>query len=151
MSLSIDLYYNSSPPNKVDKDIELVISGTGSLRGETSILDPIILFESDASANMLTKCNYAVVNEFGRNYYITNIIAVTDKLWELHMHVDVLMSYRDQLRQQSGIVSRQENAYNMYFDDNWFMAYQNPHVYTRPFSVAAPFDHQEFVLAVAGN
>ena len=61
------------------------------------------------------------------------------------------MSYRDQLRQQSGIVSRQEYKRNMYVDDGWFMAQQNPHKYTRVFSNATPFENQEFVLAIAGS
>ena len=151
MSFVATTYYNASPANKVDKDLTAIAYGTGVMRDSCSIIDPVILFETELIPELMTKSNYCIIEEFGRCYYITNIISVTNKLWEFHLHVDVLMTYRDQLRQQSGIVSRQVNQRNMYVDDGWFMAQQNPHKYLRTFSNASPFENQEFVLAIAGS
>lgn len=151
MSFVVTTYYNESPANKVDKSITAIAYGTGVLRDGCSIIDPIILFETELTAELMTKCNYCIIEEFGRCYYITNIISVTNDLWEMHLHVDVLMTYKDQLRLQSGIVSRQAQKANMFVDDGWFMAQQNPHKYLRTFSNATPFENQEFVLAIAGN
>lgn len=151
MSFRISTYYNESPANKVDKNITEIAYGTGVLRDGCSIIDPIILFETELTADTMTKINYCYIEEFGRYYYITNIFSVTNDLWELHLHVDVLMTYREQLRKQSAIVSRQTNKRNMYVDDGWFIAQQNPHKYLRTFSNATPFENQEFVLAIAGS
>ena len=151
MSFVITTYYNASPANKVDKELVEIAHGTGVMRDSVSVIDPVVLFETELIPETLTKSNYCIIEEFGRCYYITNIISVTNNLWEFHLHVDVLMSYRDQLRLQSGIVSRQEYKRNMYVDDGWFMAQQNPHKYTRVFSNPTPFEHQEFVLAIAGS
>ena len=151
MSFVIKTYYNSSPANVVDKELEQIAYGTGVLRDSCSIIDPVVVFETTIVPEMMTKINYASIEEFGRYYYITNIQTLTNNLFEYQMHVDVLMTYRDQLRRQSGIIARQSNVRNMYLDDGWFMAQQNPYKYQRLFSNPTPFENQEFVLAIAGN
>ena len=67
------------------------------------------------------------------------------------MHVDVLKSFADQIRNQTAVVARQEKKYNLMLDDGFFMTYQNPKIQTKLFSVADPFETQEFVLVVAGS
>lgn len=156
MSFQIMLQTNRSNPNVVDKDVVDVNYGTGTFRDEVSITDPVVLCQSDLATDAISRINYAKIEELGRYYYVTKIVAVTNKLWEFTMHVDVLMSYRDQIRQQSAIVSRCANHYNMHLDDGWLMTYSNPHIYTRRFKDSSgnpvnPFESQEYVLAVAGN
>lgn len=153
----------TSPTNKVDKDISIVLDDIeGVLRNETSIIDPVIIIHTDNSEAWRKQLNYAYIEEFGRYYYITNIVQVhgtkpsqaypsPTQLWEIHMHVDVLMSYKDQIRQQAAVVARQQNRFNMMLDDGIFMVYQNPKLQTKMFSVEGPFEHQEFVLMIAGS
>lgn len=159
----IDLYNCASPPNVVNKDISIRYdSPMGTLRSGSSIIDPIIVIHTDASPGWRKGFNYAYIEEFGRYYYVTNIIAVNGvlpsenypsptQLWEIHMHVDVLMSFKDEILRQTAIVARQENRYNLMLDDGFFMSYQNPKFQTKLFSVPDPFEQQEFVLIVAGS
>ena len=151
MSFSIKLQKNTSPPNYVTKAITDIKTCTGTLREGTSIIDPVILLEGDIASNMVGAINYCYIADFGRNYYITNILSDVTGIWEIHCHVDVLMSFATQIRAQNAIVSRQERRFNMMLDDGWFMAYQDPIIQTKWLSEASPFEHQEFVLVVAGN
>ena len=78
--MTLKLYKNYSDKIVVDKSITQIgqdISGT--LREDCSIIDPVIAIEglSDLSVN------YAYITEFGRYYYINNIVC-RGKLFELH-------------------------------------------------------------------
>lgn len=160
----IQLGTNNSAVNVVDKEFTDLFSAQGTLRGPSSIIDPVVTILLSNRDEYISACNYAYIPAFHRYYYITNIIAVEGvidttpeatpqphQLWEFHMHVDVLMSFKDQIRAQSAVVARQESTYNLMLDDGFFMTYANPKLQTRLFSVPDPFETQEFVLVVAGS
>lgn len=152
MSFAIQHFKCDSAPNVVDKVLQQQIPDlVGTLRTGSSIIDPVIIVEANAPGFQANDSNYIYVEEFGRYYYITNIISINYTLWELHCHVDVLMSYKEQIRAQIAIVARQEAQYNLMLDDGIFMCYQNPKIQTKLFSNATPFETQEFVLVVAGS
>ena len=151
MSFQLSLQKNLSPPNKVDKDITDVAYATGTIKSPTSIIDPVFIIDTAMSSSMISNINYVYSPDLGRYYYVTNIISTTDKLWEIHCHVDVLMTYKNGIREQTAIVARQAKKFNMMLDDGWFMVYQDPIIKTEMFSEQAPFEHQEFVLVVAGS
>ena len=151
MSFSIILKRNNSPSNFVSKNTADIVTVTGVLRSGASILDPVILIETDTPANIISSANYAYIEVFSRYYYITNVKSDANGLWIVSMHVDVLMSYASTIRAQSAIVKRQEFVYNMYLDDGWFMCYQNPIIQTRYFSEEVPFEDEEYVLVLAGS
>lgn len=151
MSFAIKLQKNTSPMNKVGKTITDVATATGTLREGTSILDPVVRIDSALSSNMISDVNYAYIEEFGRYYYITNIEIDNNRLWNIHMHVDVLETYKSEIKEQNAVVSRQQNNYNLMLDDGWFMTYQDPKVQTLTFSNPTPFEAQEFILVIAGS
>lgn len=145
--MTIELYTNISDKVVVDKNITKIGSDvTGTLREDCSIVDPVIKFEGTVGTN-LTSCNYAYIKEFGRYYYITNIVC-TGKLFECHMHVDVLKTYAAGIRSNSAVVSRQENAYNLYLQDGVFKTYSQPHIQVAQFPNG--FTDFEFIFSVAG-
>lgn len=151
MSFSVILQKNTSPSNKVDKSITNIATATGNLRSGCSILEPTILIESALESDILSYVNYAYIAEFNRYYFVTDITLDVTGLWLFDMHVDVLMSYSAEIKSQNCIVARQERRYNMYLDDGWFMAYQNPIVNTPYFSVADPFEDVNYILVIAGS
>ena len=151
MSFAILLQENLSPTNKVDKNVSDIATATCNLRSGTSVLSPIIEIDSALEADILSRVNYAYIQLFHRYYYVTDIKLDFTGLWLMSMHVDVLMTYKAQIRQQDAIVARQENHMNMYLDDGWFMAYQKPLIFTPYFSVANPFESESYILVVAGS
>lgn len=144
---TINLYQNTSPPNYVDKSITSIGEYSGVLRDESSIINPVVRLEIESAPT----ANYAYIAEFNRYYYITNISSFRNKLWDVAMHVDVLMTYKSQIRSQEAVVARQARRYNLYLDDGWFMAYQNPQTIHKPLSITNAFEAQEYVLIIAGS
>lgn len=146
MAFQVLLQTNNSEKNKLDKDLATISTISGTLKNETSIVDPVILIEVDLTN--LINCNYMTIPSFGRSYFVTNIRSIRRNLVEVSAHVDVLSSFASQIRNNAAIVRRQENRWNLYLNDGVFKVYQNPMVLTREFP--SGFSTFEFVLAVAG-
>lgn len=145
--MTIKLYKNLSDKVVVDKNItQLGSDVTGTLREGCSIIDPVIKFEGVVDTH-LSDANYCYISEFGRYYYINNIVCVGN-LFECHMHVDVLKTYSAGIRSNSAVVSRQENNYNLYLQDGVFKTYSQPHIQVAQFPNG--FTDFEFIFSVAG-
>lgn len=147
MSFNILLQRNTSELNKLDKTLTTITTLTGTLKTETSIIDPVIIVEGALSD--LKTCNYCTISEFGRSYFVNNIKSIRNNLIELTCHVDVVSTYKAQIRSQFAIIRKQENNWNLYLNDGSFKCYQNPIVLTKKFSNG--FTTPSFVMAVAGS
>ena len=147
MAFDILIQQNQSEKNKVDKDVTTMATITGTLRQETSIIDPVFIVAGDLDD--FIGVNYLTVDSFGRSYFVNNIRSVRSGMVELTCHVDVLSSFAAQIRTNSAIIRRQENNWNLYLNDGTFKVYQNPIVLTKAFPTG--FSTQEYVLAIAGS
>ena len=143
----ISLLQNLSPNNQLDKQTNVILEVSGSLKEGSSIINPVIKIE--CNLENVAKCNYMFIPVFGRYYFITDIKSVTANIVEFSAHVDVLMTYRQEIKTNTGIVRVQENNWNLYLNDGTFKVYQNPMVLTKEFPTG--FNTMEFVLAVAGS
>lgn len=116
MAFDISLYQYTSENNRVDKTdyLTLVKTISGTLREETSITEPVITI----SYTVLPKVNYAYIGEFGRYYFIDEIECVSIGLWNIHLSVDVLMSYKTSLLECFAFVDRNEFTFNKLVVDN---------------------------------
>lgn len=147
MSFDIVLQRNNSENNKLTKTLTTIATYSGTLKTDTSIINPIIIVQCDLSD--VANANYMTVSAFGRSYFITNIRSISNNLVEFSAHVDVLSTYATQIKACTGIVKRQENEWNLYLNDGSFKVYQNPMILTKAFP--SGFTTQELVLAVAGS
>lgn len=116
MAFDIKLYQNTAENHRVDKTDYLTLVGTisGTLREETSVTEPVITI----SYTVFPKVNYAYIEEFGRYYFVDEIESVSIGLWDLHLSVDVLMTYKTPLLECYGFIDRNEFTYNMLVVDN---------------------------------
>lgn len=146
MSFNLVLQRNNSRNKQRVKNLIDIATLTGTLKEDSSIIDPVITIEYSGS---LATCNYMTISEFERLYFVNDIIVKHNGLYEIHAHCDVLSSAGNELDDCLGIVRRQENAWNLYLDDGVFKAYSNPMVVTKEFP--SGFNTQNFVLAVAGS
>ena len=147
MAFDIVLQRNNSERNRITKDISEILTVSGELKAETSIIDPVIMIECDLSS--VVGCNYISISAFGRSYFVNNIRSIRSGLVEFSCHVDVLSSFASEIRGNTAIVRRQEKNWNLYLNDGSFKVYQNPNVLTKAFP--SGFTTQEFVLAIAGS
>lgn len=144
MSFAIKLQTNSSDANVLSKSITDIREVSGTLKSNTSILNPSIEFEGELPTN----CNYMTIPTFGRSYFVTDVVSTGNNRFIVSGHVDVLTTYASQIRACTGIVARQRDQWNLYIDDGSFKIYQNPILTIKQFP--SGFSTQKFVLAVAG-
>lgn len=147
MAFTVILQINDSDKNQLDKDISNILSVSGTLKQETSIIDPVIIIECNLTS--VRSCNYLTISEFGRSYFVKNIRSIKNGLVEFTCHVDVLSSFKSAIRDNTAIIKRQQNAWNLYLNDGVLRVYQNGTVITKAFPNG--FTTMEFVLAVAGS
>ena len=147
MSFDVVVQENKSETIKLTKSLITLGTYTGELKDSSSIINPHILLEADL-VNLIS-ANYLTIPTFGRSYFINDIITVRTNLVEVTCHVDVLSSFATYIRQNKGIIFRQENDWNLYLNDGVLEVYQNPIVTTHEFPHG--FDGQSYVLALAGR
>ena len=109
MAFTISLFKTDSENNRVVKVLTDEKQLSGELRNQTSVLNPNIRIET---ADNISTYNYAYISEFGRYYYITDIVSVRTNLWVVSLRCDVLMSYKDEIKTITGVIVRQENNPN---------------------------------------
>ena len=149
MSFTINLSKNTSDANALDKVLTNIRSYTGTLRDASSIIDPAIVMEIDAGE--ISQYNYMEIPIFNRKYFIKDITAISDKLVLINAHVDVLSSYADQIRTNSGVIARQENKYNLFIDDNLFKIDSRTIVQVKDFTGGGAFQKTPtFCLVTVG-
>lgn len=115
MAFSIVLGKTNNSNNVVNKSFTGSSTFSCTAKEQTDILNPAVTIETSGN---LSKYNYARIPNWGRYYFITDIKIIRERLWEITMHVDVLMSYKSQIRELNAIIARQQNDYNVNIKDN---------------------------------
>lgn len=152
-TFNINTYHNTAEPNRVDKSSFLTAVSTlsGALRAPCSLINPSILIQQTTAPQF----NYVYISSFGRYYFVTNITAVNQKLWQIDLKCDVLMTYKSGVQTLSAIIGRQENDYNADLNDTDLPIEKGVDVNIEEFSTT-PFDTttdsavHNYVLVVVG-
>lgn len=89
-------------------------SGSGSgydctLKDPTSVLNPVVLIS--ASGSSILNKNYAYIDTFGRYYWITDVIS-DHNMWEIHLSVDTLATYKTDIESSYQYVLRSASKIN---------------------------------------
>lgn len=146
--MTVEFYMNNSAENVINKNIVLVATATGVLKNDSDVLSPEIIVDGDIQS-FINNVNYVRVVEFNRFYYLKSFNLNNKQLFTLSLECDVLYSFRGYIRENSGIIARNANSWNLYLNDNLIKCYQNPYKQT----VAFPYTFNTFsnVLVMAGG
>lgn len=144
--MNLNLFQNNSDKNVMWKQITTKANLTGTLREGCSVMDPIIKVEGISAAD-IPYINYAEIVDFGRYYYITDIVLV-GKLYEIHCHIDVLMTYKDQLKNIPAVIARHESTNNVMLTDGLIKTYADPNIEIR--SASGGFTDYQYIFCIAG-
>ena len=149
MAITITLQRNGSENNKLSKALTTLAEMSATLKAETSIIDPVFLVAADLAT--VAGCNYITVPAFNRSYFVLDIVSIRAGLVQISAHVDVLSSFKTQIRANTGIIKRAERSdtYNLYLNDGSLRAYQDPYIITKAFP--SGFTGTCFILSVAGG
>lgn len=103
---------------KQPPDDNLVFKTQGTLKDPTSVISPVITVRY-AVDNYFYRYNYAYIPDFRRYYFIDDVIS-DGHLWTLSMHVDVMGSYKDQIKNAALYILRSSSRYNGLIADNYY-------------------------------
>ena len=144
--MNITLYVNSSEKNKINKTKTSVATLEGSIKGESSIINPTILIEY----NNPTAFNYVYIDAFNRYYFVNDVVVVRNNLLRVSLTVDVLESFATAILNQYVIVDKNTSSYDLYLPDENLQTL----VKTKTDIVNFPsglLESGEFILITAGG
>lgn len=144
------LYNNKSDDKVEDKSLTQLGEYTIVFKGDESIINPVLKI-TDSSVS--EDANYLYLNELGRYYYIRKK-TYSRQCILLECEVDVLMTYKAEIRQMNAIISRNERLYNLYLSDSKMEMLNYPYYQTlnmkcvegTPFSMS----RNQILLALVG-
>ncbi len=137
-SITIDLYNVSDDNEKVNKTLGTAKEFTSStIKEQTDVTNITLRIQT---TDNLSGYNYAYVSEYGRYYFIDKIETTPTGYWVLSCRCDVLMSFKTQLLDLKGTVTRSESLYNGYLMDSQYKAYAYRQIVTKTFPSAVAND-----------
>ena len=149
-------FYNQLNDNRViNKNLgEALHTSVCTPFGECSLHSPkIIIRQFTGYANI----NYCYIDDYGRYYYITDVVAKSGGLLEISCKVDVLMTYAAVILVSRGVCIANENVGVSYIpDENYPVINKKITKYYEfegdPFNTTTATDiTKNFVLNVAGG
>lgn len=148
MGISVKLMHNSSPVEKIGKNLDAGTEFTCDLKADTSVLKPTLILQS---ASSLAGFNYMYIPDFNRYYFIDDIVSKNNVIWEVSGHVDVLQTYKAGILSNTAVLRRQQNKYNTYLNDDKWPVYTYDDVITFAFTNGGFKKSLEYLLVVAGG
>lgn len=145
----LTLYVNESDPNVLEKDISNGRSFTISFKDDVSAINPVIVLDC-GNAN-ISDYNYCYINYTNRYYYIENKEMIPGNLWRLTLSTDVLMSFKESIKNLSGILERSavtEITNADYPDDRFYINGRQIQVLKTGYSISS---RGEWVLITVGK
>lgn len=137
-TITINLYNVSDDNEKVDKTLGTAKSFTNcSIKEQTDVTNITLRIQT---SDNLSAYNYAYVDEYGRYYFIDKIETTPTGYWVLSCRCDVLMSFKTQLLELKGTVTRSESLFNGYLMDSQYKAYAYRNIVTKTFPSAVADD-----------
>lgn len=142
--LIINLYNNESPPNKISKQITLILALEGTLKSESDIVNPIIRIYAPTLPNF----NYARIPAFNRYYYLRDAESIRADIWDIKLASDPLMSF--DLTDVSGVLVEGQNGGSDYLEHRHLVR----NVKSKTNIISFPnglLDSGEYILITAGG
>ena len=125
--MKIILYKSIADNRLLDKSSKITVIDTidtAHIKDDTSIISPSIIL-SYKKISTLKKCNYLYIPSMGRYYYVNDIVLKQGGIYELKCHVDVLMTYKGDIKNITTLILRQENVNNPYIEDRQLLVRAN--------------------------
>lgn len=106
------MYNTSDSNNTINKTLANETEFNIKLKGDTSITRPVVVLHS----NSIILFNYAYIPEFNRYYFVDKIELFPNGIYNISLKVDVLESFKNDIKNSRGLISKQTNINNYYND-----------------------------------
>lgn len=146
--IDVVLQTSSSPVEKIGKTLSTGNTYSCALKDNCSILKPVIIIRT---TDTITGYNYMYIQNFGRYYFIDDIVSLHDGVWQISAHVDVLETYATAIKANSAVIRRQQKLFNLYLDDPDFHVLNYERIQCYKFPANAFSKTLKYVLVVNNN
>lgn len=106
------MYNTSDTNNTINKTLSNETEYNIKFKGETDIKTPVVVLHSET----IILFNYAYIPEFNRYYFVDKIELFPNGIYNITLKVDVLESFKNDILNSSGLISKQTNINNYYND-----------------------------------
>lgn len=107
--MKVDLYKNTCEENAIEKIIIDKKTIEGTLKNSIDITNFSVIFNFFVDWN---NYNYVYIEKLKRYYFVESKRIVNNSLVEYDLIEDVLMSFKDLIRQQNILLTESETAFN---------------------------------------
>lgn len=128
--MNVNFYVNNSDDRYLQKNLTAVLNNVPCIfKEDTSLENPTIIISPD---NFRHNVNYVYIPELSRYYYITDKTFSKQRVL-LHLRCDVLMSFKDYIKNCECVAIRSANMFNNYLDDNQMTRLAYSDIYLKKF------------------
>ena len=145
--MEVILYKNSSENNVIGKSLVQIKSVECNLKNDVSIVNPTFVLSYTDS---ILDSNYCFIPKFNRYYFIDEIIPITGDRSIIKCKVDVLESFKDDIKSLTAIINKQETIADKFIDDGSWIVENKDFLQSYNFSNGFN-DSGEFILITAGG
>lgn len=143
--MQLDFYTTSSEKNRLVKNLSALQTMTGHLVEMCDVVNPTI--KVGFTSSLLTK-NYVYIPAFER-YYFINSMQIENKEIIVNLHVDVLMTYAQQIKNSNAHIIRSASNYDEFIIDEMIINKANTRTYQR--KLGAGFTKADKYLVLIGG
>ena len=145
--MEVILYKNSSENNVIGKSLAQIKSVECNLKNDVSVVNPTLVLSYTDS---ILDSNYCFIPKFNRYYFIDEIIPITGDRSIIKCRVDVLESFKDDIKSLTAIINKQETIADKFIDDGSWIVENKDFLQSYNFSNGFN-DNGEFILITAGG
>ena len=145
--MEVILYKNSSENNVIGKSLVQIKSVECNLKNDVSVINPTFVLSYTDS---ILDSNYCFIPKFNRYYFIDEIIPITGDRSIIRCKVDVLESFKDDIKSLTAIINKQETISDKFIDDGSWIVENKDFLQSYNFSNGFN-DSGEFILITAGG
>ena len=111
--MNVILYNNKSDKRQLVKNITEIKTLSAFAKGDINIISPTLIIQ-----NFSTDFNYCYISDFDRYYFVKSITLLTGQRIQIDLSVDVLMTYKEEIKNLTVNVLRYENIEPTFLTDN---------------------------------
>lgn len=135
--IHLNISLTNSEKTALDKVLTSKINLEGTLRDNSNVINPSI--EIQGNVTSIAGRNYFEIPEFGRSYFITDVVSTGYGTCIIQGHVDVLATYKTAIRANIAVIGRSETRYNLFIDDGLFKTDSKTIIQTKKFTGGGHF------------
>ena len=134
MSLTLRLYNTASPSNKINKNLTLKGGLIINLKNRPKDFNNLDIDYTGNTGSVALDFNYAHLLEYNLYFYAKILPSnIGNNHNILHLELDPLMTYKDQILNLDCIIKRNTNKYNLYVEDDELQTLKKTQIQTKAF------------------